>query len=132
QRVSLARTVVTRPRVILLDEPFGALDPMTRRNMQQWLLGIQQSLDLTVVMVTHDVEEALLLGDRVALMSPSPGRISRTWQIPRDEDSRARLGGLREEVLRAYGDVASGQLLAASSEDAARDVSTVPHVASTH
>src|SRR5690606_34929860 len=61
QRVSLTRTAVTQPRVILLDEPFGALDPVTRRNMQQWLVGIQQSLGLTVVMVTHDVDEALLL-----------------------------------------------------------------------
>ena len=106
QRVSLARTVVTRPRVILLDEPFGALDPVTRRTLQQWLLGIQQSLGLTVVMVTHDVEEALLLGDTVALMSPSPGRISRTWKLPVDSRERGNQAALREEVLRAYGEAA--------------------------
>lgn len=109
QRVSLARTVVTRPRVILLDEPFGALDPLTRRTMQQWLLGIQQNLGLTVVMVTHDVEEALLLGDRVALMSPSPGRICRTWRLSRDQDDPSRMRDLREEVLRTYSEIASGR-----------------------
>ncbi len=127
QRVSLARTVVTRPRVILLDEPFGALDPMTRRNMQQWLLGIQQSLGLTVVMVTHDVEEALLLGDRVALMSPSPGRIFRTWQIPRDTEHRTRLGALREEVLRAYSDVTGGQPFQQAPGAGAQEVPAAPH-----
>jgi len=109
QRVSLARTVVTRPRVILLDEPFGALDPLTRRSLQQWLLGIQQSLGLTVVMVTHDVEEALLLGNRVALMSPSPGRIVRTWEISSEKREPRQLAELREEVLRTYGEVASGR-----------------------
>jgi ABC-type nitrate/sulfonate/bicarbonate transport system ATPase subunit len=108
QRVSLARTVVTRPRVILLDEPFGALDPLTRRTMQQWLVGIQQSLGLTVVMVTHDVDEAVLLGDRVALMSPAPGRICRTWEFGPEDRSRERLAATRDEVLDAYSDVAVG------------------------
>ncbi len=106
QRVSLARTVVTRPQVILLDEPFGALDPLTRRNLQQWLLGIQQSLGLTVVMVTHDVEEALLLGNRVALMSPSPGRICRTWRLSTETREPRPMAELREEVLRTYAEVA--------------------------
>lgn len=115
QRVSLARTVVTRPRVILLDEPFGALDPLTRRHLQQWLLGIQQRLDLTVVMVTHDVEEALLLGDRVALMSPSPGRICRTWSLTEQQRERSRLSALREEVLRAYTEVVSGSPVASTA-----------------
>ncbi|MEX2031918.1 MAG: ATP-binding cassette domain-containing protein [Dehalococcoidia bacterium] len=105
QRVSLARTVVTRPRVILLDEPFGALDPLTRRTMQRWLLGIQQSLGLTVVVVTHDVDEAVLLGTRVALMSPSPGRICRTWEFEGEDRSVEHLPRAREEILRAYSDL---------------------------
>ncbi|MCK9486016.1 MAG: ABC transporter ATP-binding protein [Dehalococcoidia bacterium] len=113
QRVSLARTVVTRPRVILLDEPFGALDPLTRRSMQQWLVGVQQSLGLTVVMVTHDVEEAILLGNRVALMSPSPGRICRTWSLGSDAGEPRQMATLREEVLRTYSEVASGGPLSA-------------------
>ncbi|MGE3960112.1 MAG: ABC transporter ATP-binding protein [Dehalococcoidia bacterium] len=106
QRVSLARTVVTRPRVILLDEPFGALDPLTRRTLQQWLLGIQQSLGLTVVMVTHDVDEALLLGSRVALMSPSPGRIRRTWELSTESRDARATADLREEVLHTYAEFA--------------------------
>ncbi len=125
QRVSLARTVVTRPRVILLDEPFGALDPLTRRTLQQWLVGIQQSLGLTVVMVTHDVDEALLLGDRVALMSPSPGRICRTWHLGAPERESSRLAGLREEVLRTYSEVASGQHLDPPPEAASVPVRAV-------
>src|SRR5690606_35252084 len=84
------------------------LDPLTRKTLQQWLLGIQQSPGLTVVMVTHDVEEALLLGDRVALMSQSPGRRSRTWPLPSDARERGRQPELRDEVLRAYAEVASG------------------------
>jgi len=105
QRVSLARTVVTRPRVILLDEPFGALDPLTRRTLQRWLLSIQQSLGLAVVLVTHDVDEAILLGDRVALMSPSPGRIRHTWRFDERERSPAQLAEVREAVLAAYTEV---------------------------
>lgn len=105
QRVSLARTVVTRPRVILLDEPFGALDPLTRRMLQRWLLSIQQSLGLAVVLVTHDVDEAILLGDRVALMSPSPGRIRHTWRFDERERNSAQLAEVREAVLAAYTEV---------------------------
>ncbi len=111
QRVSLARTVVTHPRVILLDEPFGALDPLTRRTMQRWLFGIQQTLGLTVVMVTHDVDEAVLLGDHVALMSPSPGRIFRSWRFPREARDSAHLATTREEVLQAYAEVAGSAAL---------------------
>lgn len=116
QRVSLARTVVTQPRVVLLDEPFGALDPLTRRNLQQWLVGVQQSLRLTVVMVTHDVEEAILVGSRIALMSPSPGRIGRTWTLPADAREPTRLAALREEVLRAYADATRPQRPRSASE----------------
>ena len=107
QRVSLARTVVTRPRVILLDEPFGALDPLTRRTLQRWLLSIQQSLGLAVVLVTHDVDEAILLGDRVSLMSPSPGRIRHTWRFDERERSPAQLAEVREAVMAAYSEVAA-------------------------
>jgi ABC-type nitrate/sulfonate/bicarbonate transport system ATPase subunit len=107
QRVSLARTVVTQPRVILLDEPFAALDPLTRAAMQQWLLDIQQRLGLTVVLVTHDVDEAVRLGHRVALMSPSPGRICRAWRFSEDERGPSRLSTTRATVLRAYTELAS-------------------------
>lgn len=107
QRVSLARTVVTQPRVILLDEPFGALDPLTRASMQQWLLDLQQRLGLTVVLVTHDVDEAVRLGHRVALMSPSPGRICHAWRFSQDERGPSRLSATRATVIRAYTELAS-------------------------
>jgi ABC-type nitrate/sulfonate/bicarbonate transport system ATPase subunit len=106
QRVSLARTVVTQPRVILLDEPFGALDPLTRLSLQQWLIEIQQRLGLTVVMVTHDVDEAVRIGHRVALMSPSPGRICRAWRFSREEREPTRLAATRATVIHAYTELA--------------------------
>lgn len=73
QRVAIARTMVTEPSVLLLDEPFGALDPRTRRELQDWLLDLRSRLGLTVVLVTHDIDEALLLGDRVAVLR-GPGQ----------------------------------------------------------
>jgi len=68
QRVGIARALAAEPRVLLLDEPFGALDPMTRDHLQQSLLAIRRQLDLTVIFVTHDMVEALLLGDRIAVL----------------------------------------------------------------
>jgi len=75
QRAAFLRTVLTRQSILLLDEPFGALDALTRRGMQEWLLDLWAELGRTIVMVTHDVEEALLLADRVAVMTARPGRI---------------------------------------------------------
>lgn len=73
QRVAIARTMVIAPSVLLLDEPFGALDPRTRRELQDWLLALRARLGLTVVLVTHDLDEALLLGDRIAVLR-GPGQ----------------------------------------------------------
>jgi osmoprotectant transport system ATP-binding protein len=68
QRVGLARALAARPRLMLLDEPFGALDPLTRANLQQELTSIRRELGLTAIFVTHDMAEALLLGDRIAVL----------------------------------------------------------------
>ncbi|MCW2776756.1 MAG: transporter related protein [Frankiales bacterium] len=73
-RVAFARVLVNRPRLLLMDEPFGALDAITRVALQRFLLELWQRDRTTIVFVTHDVEEAVLLGDRVCVMSGSPGR----------------------------------------------------------
>jgi ABC-type nitrate/sulfonate/bicarbonate transport system ATPase subunit len=75
QRAAFLRTVLADQAVLLLDEPFGALDALTRRSMQEWLLDLWDELGRTILMVTHDVEEALLLSDHVAVMSARPGHI---------------------------------------------------------
>lgn len=75
QRVNLARVLVNRPRVILMDEPFGALDAQTRLSMQQLLLELWHELHMTIVFVTHDVDEALYLSDRVIVLTSRPGRV---------------------------------------------------------
>lgn len=90
QRVAIARALVNRPRVLLLDEPFGALDAITRAHLQRELQRIWRQQNITMIMVTHDIEEALFLGQRVVVMEPSPGRIKAVLPValdyPRDRN----------------------------------------------
>ena len=72
QRVGIARALAMKPKVLLLDEPFGALDALTRAHLQDAVMQIQQSLNTTIVMITHDVDEAVLLSDRVLMMTNGP------------------------------------------------------------
>jgi NitT/TauT family transport system ATP-binding protein len=82
QRVAIARTLILRPRIILMDEPFGALDPATRLNMQDLLIELWRELQATVFFVTHDINEAVYLGDRVVIFSPAPGTVLHQLEVP--------------------------------------------------
>jgi NitT/TauT family transport system ATP-binding protein len=82
QRVAIARTLILSPRIILMDEPFGALDPTTRLHMQQLLVDLWKEAEATVFFVTHSIEEAIYLGDRVYVFSSSPGTIIRELVVP--------------------------------------------------
>lgn len=82
QRVAIARALITQPETMLMDEPFGALDAQTRNEMQRFLLQLWRTLRPTVLFVTHDVEESILLGDRVVVMTARPGRVALDLRVP--------------------------------------------------
>jgi sulfonate transport system ATP-binding protein len=107
QRVAIARGLVNRPRVLLLDEPFGALDALTRARLQNELLRIWEHERITMILVTHDVEEAIYLGERVVTMAPRRGRIQRIVDVtlPRPRDrSDPRFVRLRDGILADFSD----------------------------
>ena len=110
QRVAFLRTLLAGRPVLLLDEPFAALDSITRASMQEWLADALASERRTVVLVTHDVEEALFLADRVAVMSPRPGRILASLPVPftrprprRETVTSPAFAELKERALEALG-----------------------------
>lgn len=82
QRVAIARALVNEPKILLMDEPFGALDPHTRQKMQQHLLDIWRNIDITVIFVTHDMDEAILLADRIVVLKANPGELVETIEVP--------------------------------------------------
>ena len=90
QRVAIARTLILSPRIILMDEPFGALDPATRLHMQELLVELWREAEATVFFVTHSIEEAVYLGDRVYMFSSSPGTILREIERAAARPARPR------------------------------------------
>jgi sulfonate transport system ATP-binding protein len=104
QRVAIARALVPQPEVLLLDEPFSALDAFTRRDLQDHLLDLWADTRPTLVLVTHDVDEAVVLADRVLVMRPRPGRLFEEISInlarPRDRNS-PHFDNFKRRVLTA-------------------------------
>jgi sulfonate transport system ATP-binding protein len=104
QRIAIARALIGHPGVLLLDEPFSALDPFTRASLHDVVLDLWRELGPTVVMVTHDIEEAVVLADRIVVMRPHPGRVQETLAVdlPRPRDRLAPAFDLtKRNVLRA-------------------------------
>lgn len=91
QRVALLRTVLFNQRFLLLDEPFGALDALTRLSCQMWLLDLWQNVHASVLFITHDVREAIFLSDRIYVLSPRPGQVVREVVVPLERPRRAEL-----------------------------------------
>ena len=106
QRVAFLRTLLAGRPLLCLDEPFGALDALTRTQMQQWLAEALAREPRTVLLVTHDVEEAVLLADRIVLLSPRPGRVVETIDVPLPRPrhrSDAQVVALRERAMEVLG-----------------------------
>lgn len=115
QRVALARCLANDPDVILMDEPLGALDALTREKMQGLVLKLWKETGKTIILITHSVEEALLLGERLLVLAPRPGRIHKEYRLPfadmgvgqdlRDVKKHPEFGEKREEILSMIWDM---------------------------
>lgn len=93
QRVAIIRALVNRPRILLMDEPFSALDAQTRGRMQSYLLEIWRKVDITVIFITHDLDEAVFLADRILVLAPHPGRLEELIEVPLERPRTAEQRG---------------------------------------
>lgn len=82
QRVAIARALATKPKILLMDEPFGALDAQTRAKMQSYLMEIWRNIDITIVFITHDLDEAIMLADRILVLRANPGEVQELIEVP--------------------------------------------------
>ena len=104
QRAALARALINHPKLLLLDEPFGALDPFTRMQMQEEVLTLVRSRAMTMLLVTHDIDEAIAMGDRVVTMTSRPGRIKDVLEVPMSwprQRGSAEFLALRNQLLES-------------------------------
>ena len=105
QRVAIARALANKPEILLLDEPFGALDAMTRINMQEALREIWAKEKITMILITHDIEEAIFLGERVVVLSSRPGHIKKIVKIPNSchkHRTGTEFGAIRDKIYKEF------------------------------
>jgi len=105
QRVALARALAVKPKILLMDEPFGLLDAFNRERLQEDLLSIWEKISLTIIYVTHDIDEAIYLSDRIVIMTPSPGTVRNIVQVPIPRPRRRgdrEIHETRENIQRIF------------------------------
>ena len=125
QRAAIARALANQPRILLMDEPFGALDAQTRSRMQAHLLDIWKNVDITIVFITHDLDEAIFLADRILVLKPHPGELQEIIEVPvpRPRNS-GQITSAEFQATRARLD----ELIHHKQEEAADEVVVNPHV----
>lgn len=106
QRVSIARALAVEPQIVFLDEPFGALDAITRMKLQEDVRQINRDFNKTMIFVTHDIEEAVFLADKIVVMTPNPGRISAIIEVKLPQErvrTSAEFWAVRDKVFKTFG-----------------------------
>lgn len=125
QRAAIARALANQPRILLMDEPFGALDAQTRTRMQAHLLEIWKNVDITVVFITHDLDEAIFLADRILVLKPHPGEVQEIIEVPVPRPRHAdQMNSAEFQLTRARLD----ELIHHKQEEAEEEPGINPHI----